>query len=97
MEPLGKVDVVIANGATTVKFNDADVPPPDPPLNTASLFTPAVVYNDVGKTAVSDVEPTNVVTNGVVTPPVEVQLTTEDELKFVPVTVNTGDGVPVIT
>ncbi len=84
------VDGAVVSGITfTVKVREFDSPPPGVGLKTVTGNVPALVRSLVGIVAVSWVESTNVVVRSE-----PLNLTTDDEIKFVPLTVIVKPGSP---
>ena len=79
----------IAGGWLRVTGIVCELPPPGAGFKTATLKVPADARSAAGADAVSSVALTKVVASRVVP-----AMTTEDELKFVPVRVNTVSGEP---
>jgi hypothetical protein len=85
----GESEVIVGAGLFTVNGEVVDVPPPGAGLVTVTLNVPAVAMSGAAIEAVTCVAFTNVVVLAV-----PLKFTTEDELKFVPLTVNVKAAPP---
>lgn len=85
----GESEASVAGGWRSVTERLCELPPPGAGLETVKLKLPAGARRAAGATAVSWVALTNVVVSGVL--PV---ITTEDELKFVPVKAKIASNEP---
>ena len=85
----GESDPSVADGWLSVTGIVCELPPPGAGFKTATLKVPTGVRSAAGADAVSCVALTKVVASRVVP-----AMTTEDELKFVPVRVKTVSGEP---